>query len=367
MGLIGSNLVLGLRNDDIRALAYEEVFDHHDPDEEVDLVLVIKEPPKETLTFQDKNENEVVGGTYTITDYITARVGRNLLLTEDDDPVSNWWAIDNWFRSLNLDPATFSYVVMHKHPEGHQFVSGKDRMMGDALTDIDFINGNGRNRNYTALAVVTRDEQSIVAPPMAPLPVEVFDIDALVAARMARQSLEKHPDKFDADTTAEVWTIIHTLETLAGDYRESDNITRDEIAERGIAHFMRLLDIVIPIAAGEGPHNHEDDSPKAQEMRAAMRAELLEMGMPENIVDMIMGNTTVDVDGGKAMSIVEIPRVDLPQLTAAEPEGKREPGIEMPTLEELAERLSNEPPARPSSLFDLPAIDDLDDKKPRLN
>jgi hypothetical protein len=168
MGLIGSKIEMMVEHPkEFARLLYEEIFDHHPEDVEVDVIVQIYGWP---------NEDGVNADGLDVVDYAVIRVGDEVFLDgyngeSPGDPkelIAYAKAVDSRAREMlgGADPIPNGYFFVHKHPEGVEVEgSDKDELLNAMLTTVDMASrsSRGRSRCSRRCTVTSRCRRSPVA------------------------------------------------------------------------------------------------------------------------------------------------------------------------------------------------------------
>jgi hypothetical protein len=229
MGLIGSKIEMMVEHPkEFARLLYEEIFDHHPEDVEVDVIVQIYGWP---------NEDGVNADGLDVVDYAVIRVGDEVFLDgyngeSPGDPkelIAYAKAVDSRAREMlgGADPIPNGYFFVHKHPEGVEVEgSDKDELLNAMLTTVDMARGMKRTefhgepvfpRAFQMFATMHRDE-SMPQKPRGPVPVLDREIDLVILGRFREMAQEK----YGIEPDHEYYTLL------------------DEFEEASIAHFDAL-------------------------------------------------------------------------------------------------------------------------------
>jgi len=242
---------------------YEEVFDEFPEDEEVDVVIWVK----------DVAHDEDGGWTLRVVDYAVARVGQEIFL-DGVSEIGTEYIYQLAMLGLRLDEhGADAYLVMHKHPEGFWQASEKDHMVARMLAEIDFATWEGDplddNRRFGGFAAVNRhasqpvDDDDRMAVPIHGHPeiLEAAEERAWIRLRVPTDTedgarahelraeyieLIRQRNEFDPTNPDELGAGLELTRRAIAVKRELDTILDRMDAERRKQDLEEMLDSVPP-------------------------------------------------------------------------------------------------------------------------
>lgn len=365
MGLIGNVYELGQGHpqeliDDV----YREVFDHHPADQEIDLLITFRDLDFD-ISKVEAGTGDINMHRVEVLDFAVARIHDEYLMTEDETDsraISNMRGIVEWGWDRWTDAPDTTFYVMHKHKEDFARPGQKDFQTVEILNALDLIKGyekppreldgeTYRDRMFGNFVVVNRADSYVMRMP-APAPVGIADIDWDVAAIMLElgvEAMRKEPEllaQFE-DELPRVPEIADHLRMLAQLYRSATTESeREPLIEEVQGPWGEGMELGKRFAkAYEAAHPEfslaEFGGPPAdllEQLQGTLREMLEKLG--------------VDVD-------VELDHMRRAEGQVAEPFESLP--FDVPTID------FDGPRVQPPSIFDLPAIDKLDDDEPKVN
>ncbi len=350
MGLIGSVYTLG--EDDQNTFSeffpvlYEEVFNQYSDDEEQDVIVLFRDLDGHDASFEEDGEIRY-GGSMEVLDYTVIRSGSDALIDleyEGEKRSEILRSATRWaYERFDPSDDTISYMLVHKHVDrdgGPAFASPNDINFANAMEQLDYVHGDRRVRHYRGMAVTSPRDFLFREAKGFPAPSKFIDIDVEFGAVMMEQTLARTRDDLPEDIILEAEELSPKMKEFALKLRAAEGEDRLPMKIAALAIAGKALDI-------------------AQRAEAATQPPL---PSPEDIQGILeslgLGGVVTEIMGPLPPELLDALKSSPQFATAAEPVDETPLGFQPPTIEYIEDAPKRA--ERPPSIFDLPAIDDLD-------
>lgn len=256
---------------------YEQVYDHYDPDVEIDVVVAVRVPSETEDQFES----------FDVVDYRTMRVGEELLYdgaegttnSEDFEPFVMLKAYDEWGRSVE---GANGYIVAHKHRERNPFPSKKDQISARLLSTIDYartpMRENGElPRWFMAWLIMNRNVSFPIHASDWPIPTGDREIDLAMIDKM----FTRIQVKFGLDDDGPIMNGFYRLRSRMVELfnaRDAEDPEAEAAAQKGIHEALEALDPYMQELFAE-----EGMAPTAD--LEALRDKLHELGLSDEVIE----------------------------------------------------------------------------------